>query len=207
MHINRLTEKAQEAVVAAQQLAEREGHPQIEPEHLLLTLIEQHDGVVPALLQKLAVDAAALAAATRAALDRPAFDDRRRTPVALGPPPGRADRREQRGGAADRRVRQHRAPVPGRGGRARRRAGGPPAVRARGRQGSALRGADRGPRLPPGDRRASRREVPGARTLRPRPDRAGPRRRARPGHRPGRRDPAGHPGALAPNQEQPGPHR
>ena len=70
MNINRLTEKAQEAVVAAQQLAERAGHPQIEPEHLLLTLIEQHEGVVPALLRKLAVDPASLAAAARAALDR-----------------------------------------------------------------------------------------------------------------------------------------
>ena len=70
MNISRLTEKAQEAVVAAQQLAEQAGHPQIEPEHLLLTLVEQHEGVVPALLQKLEVDAASLAAAARAALDR-----------------------------------------------------------------------------------------------------------------------------------------
>ena len=70
MNINRLTEKAQEAVVTAQQLAERSGHPQIEPEHLLLTLVEQHEGVVPALLHKLAVEPASLAAAARAALDR-----------------------------------------------------------------------------------------------------------------------------------------
>ncbi len=70
MNINRLTEKAQEAVVTAQQVAERAGHPQIEPEHLLLTLIEQHEGVVPAVLQKLDVAPAALGAAARAALDR-----------------------------------------------------------------------------------------------------------------------------------------
>ena len=70
MNINRLTEKAQEAVVTAQQLAERSGHPRIEPEHLLLTLVEQHEGVVPALLHKLAVEPASLAAAARAALDR-----------------------------------------------------------------------------------------------------------------------------------------
>ena len=70
MDINRLTEKAQEAVLTAQQFAEQAGHPQIEPEHLLLTLVEQHEGVVPALLQKLDVDPAALAAATRAALER-----------------------------------------------------------------------------------------------------------------------------------------
>ncbi len=70
MNINRLTEKAQEAVVTAQQLAERAGNPQIEPEHLLLNLVEQHEGVVPAVLQKLDVDPAALAGAARAALER-----------------------------------------------------------------------------------------------------------------------------------------
>ena len=70
MNISRLTQKAQEAVVAAQQLAERAGHPEIEPEHLLLTLVEQHEGVVPAVLRKLDVAPAALAATARAALDR-----------------------------------------------------------------------------------------------------------------------------------------
>ena len=38
MNLNRYTEKAQEAIVEAQQLAERTGHPQVEPEHLLATL-------------------------------------------------------------------------------------------------------------------------------------------------------------------------
>ena len=70
MNINRLTEKAQEAVVGAQQLAERAGHPEIEPEHLLSVLVEQPDGVVPALVRTLDVDAAALAAALRAELAR-----------------------------------------------------------------------------------------------------------------------------------------
>ncbi len=70
MNISRLTQKAQEAVVAAQQIAERTGHPEIEPEHLLLTLVEQSEGVVPALLHKVEVDPASLAAGTRAALDR-----------------------------------------------------------------------------------------------------------------------------------------
>ena len=70
MNINRLTEKAHEAVVAAQQLAERAGHPQMEPEHLLLTLVEQQEGVVPALLRKLDVDPVSLAAGARAVLER-----------------------------------------------------------------------------------------------------------------------------------------
>src|SRR4029453_8494958 len=50
---DKLTVKAQEAVQTAQALADREGHQQIEPEHLLLALIEQEDGVVGALLAKL----------------------------------------------------------------------------------------------------------------------------------------------------------
>ncbi len=61
MNLNKYTEKAQEAVLAAQQLAEKQNHPQIEPEHLLVTLVEQTDGVVPALLRKLEIDPAAVA--------------------------------------------------------------------------------------------------------------------------------------------------
>ena len=70
MNINRLTEKAQEAVLGAQQLADRAGHPTIEPEHLLSSLVEQPEGVVPGLLRTLNVDTEALAAAARAELSR-----------------------------------------------------------------------------------------------------------------------------------------
>jgi ATP-dependent Clp protease ATP-binding subunit ClpB len=60
MNLNKYTEKAQEAVLGAQQLAERTGHPQIEPEHLLYTLVEQHGGVVPDVLRKMNLDPAAV---------------------------------------------------------------------------------------------------------------------------------------------------
>ena len=56
MNLKRYTEKSQEAVLAAQQLAERGRHPQIEPEHLLAALIDQPDGVVPAVLRRLGVE-------------------------------------------------------------------------------------------------------------------------------------------------------
>ena len=56
MNLTRYTEKAREGVLAAQQLAERSHHPQIEPEHLLLTLVEQRDGVVPSVLRRLEVE-------------------------------------------------------------------------------------------------------------------------------------------------------
>ena len=50
---DKLTVKAQEAVQAAQAVADREGHQQIEPEHLLAALLDEQDGVVAALLAKL----------------------------------------------------------------------------------------------------------------------------------------------------------
>ncbi len=46
MNLNRYTEKSQEAVLAAQQLAEDHSHSQIVPEHLLVSLLEQKGGVV-----------------------------------------------------------------------------------------------------------------------------------------------------------------
>ena len=55
MQQDRLTIKAQEAVHHAQRLAEHYGHSEIDLEHLILALIEQDDGVVPPLLQRLGI--------------------------------------------------------------------------------------------------------------------------------------------------------
>ena len=57
MNINKFTEKAQQALVAAQELAGQYNHSQIEPEHILLALVRQSDGVVP---QELGVNAQGL---------------------------------------------------------------------------------------------------------------------------------------------------
>src|SRR5215217_6294243 len=70
MNINKYTEKAQEAIVAAQQLADREGNPEILPEHLLVTLVEQREGIVPEIVRKMNADPAALAEAVRTELER-----------------------------------------------------------------------------------------------------------------------------------------
>jgi ATP-dependent Clp protease ATP-binding subunit ClpB len=70
MNPNKLTEKAQEAVLGAQQLAEQMNHAQVEPEHLLTTLVEQPEGIVPEVLRKLNLDPAETAAAARALLGR-----------------------------------------------------------------------------------------------------------------------------------------
>ncbi|MBV9325787.1 MAG: ATP-dependent chaperone ClpB [Chloroflexi bacterium] len=55
MDLNKLTEKAQEAFVAAQREAEQRHNTQLEPEHLLSALIQQDAGVVPAVLDKIGV--------------------------------------------------------------------------------------------------------------------------------------------------------
>lgn len=57
MDMNKLTEKAQEAIAAAQRLAESRHNTQLEPEHLLVALVDQEAGVVPAILEKLGVAA------------------------------------------------------------------------------------------------------------------------------------------------------
>ena len=60
MDLNKLTEKAQEAIVAAQREAEQRHHTQVEPEHLLLALIRQEAGVVPAVLDKIGISPASV---------------------------------------------------------------------------------------------------------------------------------------------------
>ena len=60
MRFDRFTERAQEAAQRAAEIIQRYGHNQIDTEHILLALIEQHQGVVPQLLEILSVDANAL---------------------------------------------------------------------------------------------------------------------------------------------------
>ena len=55
MNLNKFTEKAQEAMFAAQSLAEEHNHSAVEVEHLLLALVRQEGGVVPEILGALDV--------------------------------------------------------------------------------------------------------------------------------------------------------
>ena len=64
-----------------------------------------------------------------------------------------------------------------------------------------VRGGQRVTSAEPGD------HLPGAREVRPRPHPGGPCRQARPGHRPRRGDPPHHPGPQPAHEEQSGPHR
>ncbi|HEY3343206.1 MAG TPA: Clp protease N-terminal domain-containing protein, partial [Anaerolineae bacterium] len=52
MNLNQYTEKAQEAVLSAQTIAEEFGNSQIEPEHLLQALLVQEGGIVPQIITK-----------------------------------------------------------------------------------------------------------------------------------------------------------
>ncbi len=70
MDLNRLTEKAQEALVQAQSLASEYSHGQIEGEHLLLALLRQTDGVVPSILQGLGQQVGGIAQRVEADLAR-----------------------------------------------------------------------------------------------------------------------------------------
>jgi ATP-dependent Clp protease ATP-binding subunit ClpB len=54
MDLNKYTQKSQEAILSAQQLAQDYGHSAIEPAHLLLALLRQDEGIVPAIVTKVA---------------------------------------------------------------------------------------------------------------------------------------------------------
>ncbi|MFN2445675.1 MAG: ATP-dependent chaperone ClpB [Vicinamibacterales bacterium] len=70
MNLNKFTEKAQEAVLASPQLAAELNHAQVDPEHLLVALGEQPEGVVPAVLRGLNVDPGAVTKTMRDHLGR-----------------------------------------------------------------------------------------------------------------------------------------
>ena len=68
MDLNRFTEKAQQAIVNAQSLAEEANHSQVEPMHLLAALLAQQEGVVPQVVGQLGMPAAQLASQVQQAL-------------------------------------------------------------------------------------------------------------------------------------------
>src|SRR4051794_23396225 len=70
MQADRFTIKSQEAVSAAQQLASDGSNPEVAPPHLLLALLDQDEGVVVPVLQRLGVDAQDARARAREAIDK-----------------------------------------------------------------------------------------------------------------------------------------
>ena len=192
---NRWTIKTQEALSAALEQAATRSHSEVTPDHILLALLGQEDGVVLPILKRAGVSPLAL---RTQAQDRVA-----RLAKAYGgaePQLGRdardvldaADR--ERAALNDEYLSTEHlllalAELVG--------------VEPRG---PAHRPARR-PRQPPGHQPDPRGQLPGPGEVRPRPHRDGPPGQARPGHRPRRGDPPRHPGPVPPHQEQPGPHR
>jgi ATP-dependent Clp protease ATP-binding subunit ClpB len=70
MQPDRFTVKSQEAVAAAQRLASEGSNPEVGPPHLLLALLEQDEGVVVPVLQRLGVDAQDARSRAREAIDK-----------------------------------------------------------------------------------------------------------------------------------------
>ncbi|MGD0950186.1 MAG: ATP-dependent chaperone ClpB [Candidatus Binatia bacterium] len=70
MNVNRFTEKSQDALREAQSLATRRNHQGVDVEHLLLAMLEQPDGLAPAILQAAGTDVPALKQRVNQELDR-----------------------------------------------------------------------------------------------------------------------------------------
>ncbi|HUS59259.1 MAG TPA: ATP-dependent chaperone ClpB [Planctomycetota bacterium] len=68
--LDKFTIKAQEAVQAAQSLAETRGNPEVTNLHLLAVLLVQEQGVVPPLLQKIGIDQKVVSSRINAELDK-----------------------------------------------------------------------------------------------------------------------------------------
>ncbi len=60
MRFDRFTERAQDAAQRAAEILGRYGHNQVDTEHILLSLLEQVDGVIPQILERLNVDVDAM---------------------------------------------------------------------------------------------------------------------------------------------------
>jgi len=60
MNLEKYTQKSQEAILSAQSIAQGYNHQTIEPAHILQALLQQDQGVVPALVTKIAGSTQAL---------------------------------------------------------------------------------------------------------------------------------------------------
>ena len=78
------TEKSQEALGAAIQQATADGNPQVEPVHLLLALLQQTDGMIRPLFERVGADLDRVPHRGGGAAAEAPADPRRR-----GQPPGR----------------------------------------------------------------------------------------------------------------------
>ena len=209
MNINKYTEKAQEAVLARAAARRADRTMRWSSRSTCWSPSSSSaKGIVPEVLAQDVVPIPATSA-------RAARELLSKIPQAYGgAQPGLSPRlkivtdlAEAEADAAQGRIRQHRAPAH------RHRVGDRPlprrtsADRARPDARQDFRRADQRARLAARDEPEPRGHLPGARALRPRPDRARAQGQARSGDRPRRGNPPRHPGAVAPHQEQSGADR
>ena len=57
IQFDKFTQRAQDAICRMQELSEQEQHQILQPFHLLVALVEEENGVVPAVLNKLSIPA------------------------------------------------------------------------------------------------------------------------------------------------------
>ena len=124
---DKFTVKAQEAVQRANELASEHGNPELLPLHLLAALLEDKEGIVPPVLEKIGIGPQAVLAEVYRELEKlPKVSGQRRSGHNV-------ERVEQTAGAGlqgslqlQRRIRLHRAPAAGHHApQARRRAANP----------------------------------------------------------------------------------
>ena len=70
LSLNHFTNKAQEAILEAQRFAETRHHGKIDPEHLLLALLQQEGSIVRSILDKAGTDLENLVKQVTAYLER-----------------------------------------------------------------------------------------------------------------------------------------
>ncbi|HEX8797868.1 MAG TPA: AAA family ATPase, partial [Terriglobales bacterium] len=67
---DKLTVKAQEAIQRANDIASEHGNPELQPVHILAALLEDHEGIVPPLLERVGLPVQAVEAQVRGAIDK-----------------------------------------------------------------------------------------------------------------------------------------
>ncbi len=70
MRMDKLTEKARDALLQAQSIAEESHHSQVEPEHLAMALLVQEGGIVPEIVAKIGASTATVRSRVEAELGR-----------------------------------------------------------------------------------------------------------------------------------------
>ena len=70
MRFDKFTIKSQEVIQNSQALASRSKNQQIEPEHLLASMLQEPEGIAGAMLRKLGVSPEEIARVVAAALDK-----------------------------------------------------------------------------------------------------------------------------------------